>query len=71
MLRLSALLVLAHHLLTDRLSTPRTTREGRRHEEGTISTEMVVWTVLLIAAAAFAGGVLMNYIRSEAGKIGG
>lgn len=70
MLRLSALLVLAHHLLTDRLSTPRTTREGR-HEKGTISTEMVVWTVLLIAAAAFAGGVLMNYIRSEAGKIGG
>jgi hypothetical protein len=70
MLRLSALLVLAHHLLAERLSTPRTTREGRR-EEGTISTEMVVWTVLLIAAAAFAGGVLMNYIRAEAGKIGG
>ncbi|WP_423464227.1 hypothetical protein ACO229_06625 [Promicromonospora sp. MS192] len=70
MLRLSALLVLAHHVLTDRLSTPRANRDGHR-EEGTISTEMVVWTVLLIAAAAFAGGVLMNYIRAEAAKIGG
>lgn len=71
MLRLYALLVLAHHLLTHRLSAPRRTRDGDRREDGSFSTEMVVWTILLIGAATFAGVAIMNYIRAQAATIGG
>ncbi|WP_454859666.1 hypothetical protein [Promicromonospora soli] len=71
MLRLYALLVLAHHLLTQRLSAPRPTRDGDRREDGSFSTEMVVWTILLIGAATFAGAAIMSYIRARAATIGG
>jgi putative copper export protein len=71
MLRLSALLVLTNHLLTERLSTPRRAREADRRQDGSFSAELLVWVVVLIGAATFGGLAIMAYIRARAAEMGG